>query len=358
MTYLLPFAFCHSPFFTILIIFERLNSVKKNDIIQFVEKIILTGGAGFIGSKVGEKLLQKGHSVIAIDDLNNYYDVRLKEWRLSGLKKNKNFSFVEADISERKVKEIINDFHPDVIINLAARAGVRASIEDPFIYYKTNVIGTLSLLEIAKEQNIKNFILASTSSLYAGQKMPFSEDLPVNEPISPYAASKKAAEATCYTYHYLYGINVTIFRYFTVYGPCGRPDMSIFKFIKLIDEEKDVTVYGDGSQSRDFTFVDDIAEGTAKGITLKGFNIINLGGNKPYRLNEAISLIEKYLKKSARIKYCPFHKTDMKATWANISKAKELLGWQPEVSLEAGIEKTVKWHIENRNWLKDINLNR
>jgi len=339
-----------------LIILERLNSVKKNDTIQFVEKILLTGGAGFIGSKVGEKLLQKGHSVVVIDDLNDYYDVQLKERRLSRLKENKNFSFVEADISGEKVKGIIKDFHPDVIINLAARAGVRASIEDPFIYYKTNTIGTLNLLEIAKEQNIKNFILASTSSLYAGQKMPFSENLPVNEPISPYAASKKAAEMTCYTYHYLYGINVTIFRYFTVYGPCGRPDMSIFKFIKLIDEGKDITVYGDGSQSRDFTFVDDIAEGTVKGIVLKGFNTINLGGNKPYKLNESISLIEKYLKKSAQIKYGPFHKTDMKATWANISKAKELLGWQPEVSLEKGIEKTVKWHIENRNWLKDVKL--
>jgi len=322
------------------------------------EKILLTGAAGFIGWKVAEKLLENEYRIIGIDDLNNYYDVKLKKWRLSQLKKFKNFSFYKIDIFKKdKVEEIIKEFKPDIIINLAARAGVRYSIENPIIYFKTNVIGVVNLLELAKEYKIKKFILASTSSLYAGQKIPFSEELPVNQPISPYASSKKAAEVTSYTYHYLYGINVTIFRYFTVYGPCGRPDMSIFKFIKLIDEDKTLTVYGDGTQSRDFTFVDDIAEGTIKGIPLTGFQIINLGGNKPYTLNQAISYIEKYIGKNAKILQKPFHKADIKSTWADISKAKKLLGWEPKVNLEEGIKKTVNWYKENKNWLKDIKLN-
>ena len=323
-----------------------------------MKKVLLTGCCGFIGWKTSEKLLQKGFQVFGIDDLNDYYDVKLKEWRLSNLKEYSNFEFRRMDICDKeKLKNIVKNFIPDIIINLAARAGVRASIENPEIYFRTNTIGTLNLLEISKDTGIKKFILASTSSIYAGEKLPFSESLPVNNPISPYAASKKAAEVLCYTYHYLYGINITIFRYFTVYGPCGRPDMSIFKFIKLIDEEKYITVYGDGNQSRDFTYIDDIAEGTIMGIDLTGFEIINLGGNRPYKLNQAISLIEKNLGKKAKIEYRPFNKADMKATWADISKAKKLLNWEPKVDLEEGIKRTVKWYMENRNWLKDVKLN-
>ncbi|RKY30223.1 MAG: nucleotide sugar epimerase [Candidatus Omnitrophota bacterium] len=323
-----------------------------------MKKVLLTGCCGFIGWKTTEKLLQKGFQVFGIDDLNDYYDVKLKEWRLSNLKEYSNFEFRRMDICDKeKLKNIVKNFIPDIIINLAARAGVRASIENPEIYFRTNTIGTLNLLEISKDTGIKKFILASTSSIYAGEKLPFSESLPVNNPISPYAASKKAAEVLCYTYHYLYGINITIFRYFTVYGPCGRPDMSIFKFIKLIDEEKYITVYGDGNQSRDFTYIDDIAEGTIMGIDLTGFEIINLGGNRPYKLNQAISLIEKNLGKKAKIEYRPFNKADMKATWADISKAKKLLNWEPKVDLEEGIKRTVKWYMENRNWLKDVKLN-
>ena len=323
-----------------------------------MKKVLLTGCCGFIGWKTSEKLLQKGFQVFGIDDLNDYYDVKLKEWRLSNLKEYSNFEFRRMDICDKeKLKNIVKNFIPDIIINLAARAGVRASIENPEIYFRTNTIGTLNLLEISKDTGIKKFILASTSSIYAGEKLPFSESLPVNNPISPYAASKKAAEVLCYTYHYLYGINITIFRYFTVYGPCGRPDMSIFKFIKLIDEGKNITVYGDGNQSRDFTYIDDIAEGTIMGIDLTGFEIINLGGNRPYKLNQAISLIEKNLGKKAKIEYRPFNKADMKATWADISKAKKLLNWEPKVDLEEGIKRTVKWYMENRNWLKDVKLN-
>lgn len=321
-----------------------------------MKKIFLSGCAGFIGWKVGEILLERGYEVLGVDNLNDYYDVKLKKWRLERLSE-KNIKFEKYDIANPEIKKLIKKFSPDVIINLAARAGVRASIEEPFIYFQTNTIGTLNLLEICKEMEIKKFILASTSSLYAGQKMPFSEKLSVNTPISPYAASKKAAEVTCYTYHYLYGINITIFRYFTVYGPAGRPDMSVFKFIKLIDEGKEMTVYGDGSQSRDFTYVEDIARGTIKGIHLDGFQVINLGNNKPYKLKEMIHLIEENLGKKAKIKYAPFHKADIKKTWADIRKAKKLLKWYPKIDLPEGIKRTVNWYKRNRDFLKDVRLN-
>ncbi|MCM8766888.1 MAG: GDP-mannose 4,6-dehydratase [Candidatus Omnitrophica bacterium] len=319
-------------------------------------KILVAGACGFIGANVCEKLLEKGEEVLGIDDLNDYYDVKLKKYRLDRLQKNKNFAFVKLDISKETIKYVVKEAKPDVIINLAARAGVRASIENPEIYYQTNVIGNLNLLECAKDYSIKKYIFASTSSLYAGSEMPFKEDLPVNNPISPYAASKKAAEVTCYTYHYLFGIDVVIFRYFTVYGPCGRPDMSIFKFIKLIYEEKEITVYGDGTQSRDFTYVEDVAEGTVRGISLSGFHIINLGNSNPHQLNEVIKIIENKLNKKAKIIYNPFHKADIKATYADISKAKQLLNWEPKVDINEGLERTINWHIENSDWLKDVVL--
>jgi nucleoside-diphosphate-sugar epimerase len=230
------------------------------------------------------------------------------------------------------------------VINLAARAGVRYSMENPYIYMTTNANGTLNLLELCRKHKIDKFVLASTSSLYAGQKMPFKETLPVNTPISPYAASKKAAESMCYTYHYLYGIDVTIVRYFTVYGPAGRPDMSVYKFIELIDKNKPIEVYGDGSQSRDFTYIDDIADGTLKALKKVGFEIINLGGNKSHKLNELIRLIEKCLGKKAKIKYLPFNKSDMKATWADVNVAIRILHWSPRISLDTGVRNAVEWH--------------
>ncbi|SMP12617.1 Nucleoside-diphosphate-sugar epimerase [Desulfurobacterium pacificum] len=323
-----------------------------------MKTIFLTGAAGFIGYKTAEKLLTKGYKVIGVDNMNDYYDVRLKEFRLNELKKHKNFRFYKLDIENYEAMRIIFENEKiDAVINLAARAGVRYSLEDPFVYLSTNTLGTLNLLELMKDYNVKKFVLASTSSLYAGQKMPFKEDLPVNTPISPYAASKKGAEAMSYTYHYLYGIDVTVLRYFTVYGPIGRPDMSIFRFIKWIDEGTPITVFGDGTQSRDFTYVDDIAEGTVKAVeTETGYEIINLGGNEPYELNYVIKLIEEYLGKKAEVIYKPFHKADMKATWADITKAKEILNWQPSISLEEGIKKTVEWHIKNRDFVKEIQL--
>jgi len=321
-----------------------------------MEKILLTGCSGFIASKVAEKLLQDGCRVLGLDEMNEYYDVRLKKHRLEKLSQHRNFEFIQQDISRPETGDIVSSFMPSAIINLAARAGVRASMQDPFIYFRANLTGTLVLLEAARKHGIKNFVLASTSSVYAGEEMPFSEKCPVNRPISPYAASKKSAEVTCYTYHYLYGMDITVFRYFTVYGPAGRPDMSIFKFIKLIEGGLPITVYGDGTQQRDFTYVDDIAEGTKRGASLKGFNTINLGGNHPNSLNELIALIEKYVGKKARIIYKDFEKTDIYATWADIEKAGSLLGWKPETGLEAGVRQTVEWYRKNYSWAKDIEL--
>ncbi|HOK80068.1 MAG TPA: GDP-mannose 4,6-dehydratase [bacterium] len=320
-------------------------------------KILLTGCTGFIGWHTAKTALNSGYEVFGIDDMNDYYDVRLKQWRLNDLEKIKNFKFQKIDIRNKQdLEKIVSVFKPEAIINLAARAGVRASIENPHIYFETNVLGNLNLLDLAQKHRIKKFVLASTSSLYAGQKMPFSESLPVNTPISPYAASKKSAEVTCYTYHYLYGIDVTVFRYFTVYGPAGRPDLSIFKFIKLINEGNSITVFGDGNQSRDFTFVSDIAKGTLLGLKRVGFEIMNLGGNHPYTINETISLIEKYLGKKAKIIHKPFPQCDIPATWADISKAEKILGWKPKVSLEQGIKQTIDWCTENWNLVENIIL--
>lgn len=320
-----------------------------------MERVLVTGVAGFIGSKTAEFLLKAGYKVVGIDNLNDYYDPRLKTYRLKALQVSPNFIFKKADIENLSVlKSIFKTYKFDAILNLAARAGVRYSMSHPHVYFTTNVLGTLNLLEFAKTQMIPKFVLASTSSLYAGQKMPFKENLSVNTPISPYAASKKGAEALCYSYHYLYGIDISIVRYFTVYGPAGRPDMSAFIFTKQIDEGRPVEVFGDGTQSRDFTYVDDIAVGTIKAIKKVGFKIINLGGNDPYRLTYMIGLIEKNLGKKAKVIYKPFHIADIKATWADISEAKNTLGWMPKVSFDEGIRRTVEWHDANRSWLKGI----
>jgi len=320
-----------------------------------LKTILLTGVAGFIEWKTTELLLNRGFKVIGIDNMNDYYDVRLKDYRLSKLNKLDGFTFYKEDIENIEfLKKLFKENGIDAVVNLAARAGVRYSLENPFIYMTTNAIGTLNLLECCRQYGTKKFVLASTSSIYAGSPMPFKEDLPVNRPISPYAASKKAAEAICYAYHYLYGIDITILRYFTVYGPAGRPDMSIFRFIKWIDEGRPVEIFGDGRQSRDFTYIDDIAEGTIRALRPLGYEIVNLGNNHPNELMYAIELIERYLEKKARFVYRPFHKADLKATCADIKKAKEMLDWEPKVSLEEGIKRTVDWYKENRSWLKDI----
>ena len=320
-----------------------------------MKNILVTGSVGFIGSKTCEKLADYGYKVIAIDNMNDYYDIRLKEYRLKQLAE-KSIEFLKIDIENySELKKLFKDKKIDAVINLAARAGVRASIENPDVYFSTNVQGTLNLLKLCVEYKINKFVLASTSSLYSGEPIPFSEKYPVNEPISPYAASKKAAEIISYTYHYLYNIDVTVVRYFTVYGPVGRPDMSPLRFIHSIVEGKTLKLYGDGDQSRDFTYVDDIAEGTIKALSPLGYEIINLGGGRsPITINSFIKAIEEKTGKKAIIERFPFNKADMKETMADISKAFNLLGWQPVTELDEGISKTVDWYLENRELMKGI----
>jgi UDP-glucuronate 4-epimerase len=320
--------------------------------------VLVTGAAGFIGWRTADSLLRQGFEVVGIDNLNDYYSVSLKRYRLRELEHCANFTFREADIEKKEDMDRIFRGHAiDAVIHLAARAGVRYSVQNPHVYVSTNVQGTLNLLELMREYRVTKVVLASSSSLYAGQKMPFSEDLPVNLPLSPYAASKKAAEMLAYTYHHLYGIDVSVLRYFTVYGPAGRPDMSPFRFIKWIDEGTELIVYGDGSQTRDFTYVDDIADGTIKALKSVGFEVINLGENRPHALGQLIRLIELRLKKKAKVAYHPFQGSDMKETWADITKAGNVLGWRPKVSFAEGIKRTIEWHIENRELVHQIEIN-
>ncbi|WP_369018018.1 NAD-dependent epimerase/dehydratase family protein [Thermatribacter velox] len=290
--------------------------------------------------------------------MNSYYDLRLKEYRLSLLRSFPNFRFFKADI--RNVSDLRMVFKEcgafDAVFHLAAMAGVRYSMRRPEEYVSVNVDGTLNILKLCQEFGVPKFVLASTSSLYAGQPLPFSEGLPVNEPISPYAASKKGAEALAYTYHYLYGIDVVVLRYFTVYGPAGRPDMSIFRFIYLVLKGIPLVIYGDGTQRRDFTYIDDIVEGTIRSLGISGYEVINLGSNAPHSLGEAISLIEELTGKKVLIEYKPAEKTDMPSTWANIEKAKRLLGWKPGTPLKEGLGKTIAWFKENWEWVKNIDI--
>lgn len=319
--------------------------------------ILVTGAAGFIGSKTVENLIGRGHRVVGVDNMNDYYDIRLKRYRLNRIKKLPRFVFRQLDIeSLPSLKRVFGQYRPDAVINLAARAGVRYSLENPFVYLSTNTLGTLNLLELCRHLHVKKLVLASTSSLYAGQPMPFKETLAVNTPISPYAATKKGAEMLCYSYHYLFGVDISIVRYFTVYGPSGRPDMSIFRFIKWIDEGKVMDLFGDGSQSRDFTYIDDIAEGTVRALKPVGFKIMNLGGKRPYSLKQVIRMIEVHLGKKARIKKLPFHKADIMATRADTSEARRTLGWTPKISFEEGMRRTVEWYLANRSWLKKVKL--
>lgn len=310
-----------------------------------MKKVLLTGAAGFIGSKTAQKLLDQGVEVVGIDNLNDYYDVSLKKLRLSEIRHPK-FQFHQIDIEDKAALLTLFKAHNfDVVFNLAARAGVRYSMENPDIYMSTNAQGTLNLLECMRLHGSKKIVLASTSSLYAGQPMPFKEDLAVNTPISPYAASKKSAEVMAYTYHYLYKIDVSVVRYFTVYGPAGRPDMSPYIFADKLLKGEDLPVFGDGSQSRDFTFVDDIADGTILAAKPLGYEVINLGGgNNPYTLHQMIELMEKFSGNKAKLKLSAKIAADMDVTWADISKAKKLLGWEPKIGFEEGIKRLMKWH--------------
>ena len=323
--------------------------------------ILVTGACGFIGWKVCEKLLDNGDTVIAVDNLDDAYDVRLKEWRLAQLQGQPGFAFHRVDISDRDAvrsfgRSARNSARVDAVVNLAARAGVRRSVTDPWVYVAANVNGTVNLLELCRELDVGSFVLASTSSLYGEDTpAPFQEDADTSRPLSPYGASKKAAEAMTYSYHSLYGLDATVLRFFTVYGPAGRPDMSLFRFVQWISEGREVTVFGDGTQRRDFTYVGDVANGVRAALTAaRGYEIVNLGSDKPIVLNDAIRLIEQLVGRKAAVRHEERHPADVEATWADISKARRLLGWQPETDFAAGVGELVDWYRRNRDWARDI----
>ncbi|MBN1669254.1 MAG: GDP-mannose 4,6-dehydratase [Anaerolineales bacterium] len=328
---------------------------------------LVTGAAGFIGSRVATMLLESGHSVSGIDNLNDAYDVRIKHWRLKHLLERPNFSFHQLDISDRQAMENAGfgsqrgknqdgtERRFDGMINLAARAGVRQAVENPWVYVDTNTTGTLNLLELCHWQEIPKFVLASTSSIYgADAPLPTPEDANSDRPLQAYAASKKGAEALSHVYHYLYGTDVTIFRFFTVYGPSGRPDMSMFRFVQWISEGKPLKLIGDGEQSRGFTYIDDIARGTILGLKPLGYEIINLGGHETIKINELIVMLEKMIGRQANIKRYPTNPTEMSANWANVEKAGRLLSWEPQVSLQDGVSRLVAWYNAERQWTSQI----
>jgi len=321
-------------------------------------KIVVTGCAGFIGSRVSSLLVENGHEVCGLDNLSDAYDVRMKDWRVDNILTPGGIDWVNGDITDRDlVVGLIEEFEPDAVVNLAARAGVRQSIDNPWVYYETNVTGTLNLLEACKDAGVSRFLLASTSSVYGKNQMPFSEDAEIDSLLSPYAASKKAAEDLCKLYNYLFDFDVTVFRFFTVYGPSGRPDMSLFRFVRWIVEGEPLQLNGDGTQQRDFTHVDDVARGVVAAVDRRpGYETINLGSDRPVELNSVIAEIESLVGNTAKIEHHPFPATDVMATWANISRARELLDWEPKIDMKQGVASVVDWYMENREWAKDISL--
>ncbi len=318
---------------------------------------IVTGAAGFIGAKVSEFLLDGGHTVLGIDNFDPAYDVRLKEYRLKALEKHPNFSLSRSDIRDLpKMRSVFSASKKvDAVINLAAKAGVRDSVSDPWSYYSTNVDGTLNLLEMCRQNGIPKFLIASTSSIYGNNApYPTPESADSSRPLQPYAASKKAAETLCHSYHFLHGTDISVVRFFTVYGPAGRPNMSMFRFTKWIDAGMPVQVFGTGEQTRGFTYVDDIARGTIQALKPLGYEIINLGGHETISINNLIKRFETALGRQAAIEYKPAVAADMDASWADVGKARDLLGWQPRVRLDEGIAALVNWYKQEYSWASQV----
>jgi UDP-glucuronate 4-epimerase len=309
--------------------------------------ILVTGGAGFIGSGVCEKLISSGHKVICVDNFNDYYDPQIKETNISEMRKDRNFILFRNDILKNELLEyIFSNNSIDIVIHLAARAGVRPSIDNARLYEEVNVRGTINLLECCKKFGVRRFVFASSSSVYGGnKKVPFSEDDNVDHPVSPYAATKKGGELICYTYSHLFGMNIFCYRFFTVYGPRQRPEMAIHKFTGLILSGKPIDVYGDGMSSRDYTYIDDITDTITGNIdNIKGYEIFNLGNSRPVELGELISLIESATGKKAIINRMDFQPGDVQTTFADITKAKKMLNYSPATSIESGIIKFVEWY--------------
>jgi len=313
--------------------------------------ILVTGGAGFIGSHLIESLLQQSHRVICLDNFDDFYDPKIKRKNISATKNHANFILCEGDIRDEIFLEKIFATHAiDLVVHLAARAGVRPSIQFPDLYYDVNVKGTLMLLEAMKKANVKKLVFASSSSVYGNNtKVPFAETDPVDNPISPYAATKKACELLCYNYHHLYQFDIFCLRFFTVYGPRQRPEMAIHQFVRNIAEGKEITMFGDGSTRRDYTNIVDIISGVLAACErVQGYEIINIGESATIPLNDLIRVIERHSKKQALIKSLPMQPGDVNITNADISKARSILGYSPKVDIDHGIEQFIHWYNTSR----------
>lgn len=319
-----------------------------------MKTILVTGGAGFIGSHLCERLLGEGHFVVCFDNFDSFYDPLIKIRNVEQINKRYpgSSTVITGDIRNRiHLVELFKKNQIDVVFHLAARAGVRPSISDPLLYEDVNLKGMVTILEVCKEFGIKNFIFASSSSVYGeNQRVPFSEtDLDI-QPVSPYGATKRAGELLCYSYHHLYGVNISCLRIFTAYGPRQRPEMAIHKFTALIDQEKEVPMYGDGSSKRDYTYIDDLIDGmTAVLRRPKGYEIYNLGESRTTSLRELIGLIESALGKKAKIKTLESQPGDVSMTCADITKARQMLGYQPKVGMEEGIKRFTEWYKNRKS---------
>ncbi|MEN4011459.1 MAG: NAD-dependent epimerase/dehydratase family protein [Chloroflexota bacterium] len=319
-------------------------------------RFLVTGAAGFIGARVAKMLVEDGHRVVGVDNLNASYDVRLKFYRLEQLTNLPGFEFRRQDVCDPEMAEVFSQGEPLAgVIHLAARAGVRASTENPQEFLRSNASGTLNLLELCRQFDCRKFVFASTSSIYgADPPYPTPEDADSSHPLQPYAATKKAGEVMCHVFHHLYGIDVTVFRFFTVYGPAGRPDLAMFRFVQWVSESRPVQINGDGSQTRGFTYIDDVARGVLLGLKPLGYEIINLGGHEAISILDLLAMLEKMIGKSARIVYRSFHPADMMKNLADVSKANRLLGWQPRMDLQHGVQNLVDWYQRERSWASQI----
>jgi UDP-glucuronate 4-epimerase len=319
-------------------------------------RYLVSGAAGFIGARIAEMLVDQGHQVVGVDNLNDAYDVNLKEWRLGRLTAKSGFSFHKLDILDREALDGVADGPAyDGVFNLAARAGVRPSVANPWVYAQTNILGALNVMDWCRRHGVAKLVQASTSSLYGrSNERPFAETADTSRPLSPYAASKGAAEMFGHAYAHLHQLDISVLRFFTVYGPAGRPDMSVFRFIQWIAEGRPLRLYGDGNQQRDYTYIDDIARGAIAALRPTGYEVINLGGDEPVSILDVIHRIETLLEKPARIDRQPVAPGDVPATWADIGKAKELLDWSPQVALDDGLQRTVSWYLQEREWARQV----
>lgn len=338
---------------------ERLLAIH----LQMSQIYIVTGCAGFIGSYLSTRLLESGERVVGIDEINDSPDVRMKRWRLDSLRHHTGFSLLQADIaSSETVNGVAAKIHesgstPAALINLAGRAGVQPSVSNPQLYLDANLAGTLNMMDLCLRIKVPKFVSASSSSVYGNSSVgPLSEESPTDSPLSPYAASKKAAEVLAHSYHHLHGLDVTMLRFFTVYGPAGRTDMSVLRFVRWIANGEPVVLYGDGSQERDFTYIGDTSRGILTALKPVGFETINLGSDSPVSLSALIEMIESAVGRKALIERHESIRADVKTTWANIAKARRVLNWEPRVSLEQGIKKTVDWYMANRELVDSLDL--